>query len=206
MIEAALMGGALPGPWSPWEFIGSTSLLASGATTAEAKIPSGAEPGDLVITIMSPLNETIPTTMTALGWQHWAQGNQDYVCTARYVAGLASPTYSRAASNSIFVSVLVFRAQGWSTVKLEAHVSPAEPVSVTTKLQNELLLAVGVTPKTTRGWSVTMVGSDPAARIERVNAPAMQIYSANVDYPHQITAISVDALSGAERNLILTVS
>lgn len=206
MIEAALMTGTLPGPWSAWEFIGSMSLLASGAAAVEASFPSGIEPGDLVVTIMSPLNETIRTTMTAQGWQHWAQGNQDYVCTARYAVGLPMPKYSRAGSNSIFVSVLVFRAQGWSTVKLEAHVAPATPIAITTNLQNVLLLAVGVTPKTTRGWSVSMVGADPVARIERANAPAMQIYSANVDFPHQVTGISVDALSGDERNLILTIS
>lgn len=206
MIEAALMTGTLTGPWSAWEFIGSTSLLASGATAVEASFPSGIEPGDLVVTIMSPLSETIRTTMTAQGWQHWGQGNQDYVCTARHAVGLAMPKYSRAGSNSIFVSVLVFRAQGWSTVKLEAHVAPATPTAITTNLQNVLLLAVGVTPKTTRGWSVSMVGADPAARIERANAPAMQIYSANVDFPHQVTGISVDALSGDERNLILTIS
>lgn len=206
MIEAALMTGTLPGPWSAWEFIGSTSLLASGAAAVEASFPAGIEPGDLVVTIMSPLSETIRTTMTAQGWQHWAQGNQDYVCTARYAVGLPMPKYSRVGSNSIFVSVLVFRAQGWSTVKLEAHASPAAPIALTTSLQNVLLLAIGVTPKTTRGWAVAMVGADPAARIERANAPAMQIYSANVDFPHQVTGISVDALSGDERNLILTIS
>lgn len=206
MIEAALMGGALPGPWSAWDFVGSTSLLASGATTAEAKFPAGIQTGDLVVTIMSPLNETIRTTMSAAGWQHWAQGNQDYVCTARYESGLAAPAYSRASSNSIFVAVLAFRAQGWSSVKLEAHVSPAASVTVTTQLQNVLLLAVGVTPKTTRGWAVSMTGAEPTARVERINAPALQAYSANIGFPHQVTGVSVDALSGAERNLILTVS
>lgn len=204
MIEAALMGGSLPGPWSAWEFVGSTTLLASGATTVEVKFPAGIQPGDLVVTIMSPLNESTRTTMSAPGWQHWAQGIQDYVCTARYAAGLVAPTYARAAANSIFVSVLVFRAQGWSTVKLEAHVSPAKPVTVSTQFQNVLLLAVGVTPKTTRGWSVTMTGADPAPRVQRTLAPALQAYSANVGFPQQVTGISVDALSGEERNLILT--
>lgn len=206
MIEAALMGGALPGPWAAWEYVGSTSLLASGSTKVEAKFPAGIRSGDLVVTIMSPLNETIRTTMSAAGWQHWAQGNQDYVCTAQYAPDLSPPAYSRAASNSISVSVLVFRAPGWSSVKLEAHVSPAAPITVATKLQNVLLLAIGVTPKTTRGWSVSMSGASPSARVERVSAPAMQVYSVNIDLPRQVTGISVDALSGLERNLILTAS
>lgn len=205
MIEAALMGGALPGPWSAWEFVGSTSLLASGATTVVAKFPAGVQPGDLVVTIMSPLNESIKTTMTASGWQHWAQGVQDYVCTTRFAEGLAAPSYAREASNSIFVSVLVFRAQGWSTVKLEAHLSPAAPVTVTTQLQNVLLLAVGVTPKTTRGWAISMTGPEPEARLQRTLAPAVQAYSANIGFPQKVTGISVDALSGDERNLIFTV-
>ncbi len=199
------MGGSLPGPWSAWEFVGSTSLLASGATTVVAKFPAGVQPGDLVVTIMSPLNESIKTTMAASGWQHWAQGAQDYVCTARFAEGLAAPSYARAASNSIFVSVLVFRAQGWSTVKLEAHLSPAAPVTVTTQLQNVLLLAVGVTPKTTRGWVISMTGPEPVARVARTLAPAVQAYSANIGFPQRIEGIAVDALSGDERNLIFTI-
>lgn len=206
MIEAALMGGALPGPWSNWEFVGGTNLLASGATNVEAKYPAGLQPGDLVITTMSPLNESVRTTMVSSGWQHWAQSGQDYVCTARYAPGLAAPVYARAGSNSVFVSVLVFRAQGWSTVSLEAHTSPAVPVTIATHQQNELLIVIGLTPRTTRGWAVSMNGAQPTARVERVNAPAMEIHSANVDFPHQVTGVALDALSGLERNLILTIS
>lgn len=206
MIEAALMGGALPGPWSAWEFIGSTSLLASGATNVEAKYPTGIQPGDLVITTMSPLNESVRTTMVSSGWQHWAHSGQDYVCTARYAPRLAAPVYARAGSNSVFVSVLVFRAQGWSAVSFAAHTSPAVPVTITTQQQNELLIVIGLTPRTTRGWAVSMNGAKPTARVERVNAPAMEIHSANVDFPHRVAGVALDALSGLERNLILTVS
>lgn len=206
MIEAALMGGALPGPWSSWEFVGSTSLLASGLAPVVAAMPEGIEVGDLIVTLMSPLNEAVGTTMSAPGWQHLASGGQDYVCAARHASDLAAPIYVRSASNSIFIAVLAFRAQGWSTIKLEAHVSPATPLNVTTSLQNELLLCIGVTPKTTRGWEVHMNGAEPAERVRRSNAPAMQVYSANVDFPRLVSGISVDALSGEERNLILTVS
>lgn len=206
MIEAALMGGALPGPWSSWEFVGSASLLASGMAPVATPMPEGVEVGDLIVALMSPLNEAVGTTMSAAGWQHLSSGGQDYVCAARYTSGLAPPTYMRSASNSIFTTVLAFRAQGWSTIKLEAHVSPAAPLNVTTSLQNELLLCIGVTPKTTRGWDVHMTGAEPVERVRRSNAPAMQVYSANVNFPHQVSGISVDALSGAERNLILTVS
>lgn len=88
MIEAALMGGALPGPWSAWDFVGSTSLLASGATTAEAKFPAGVQPGDLVVTIMSPLNETIRTTMSAGGWKHWSKATK--TTSAQHAMSLVS--------------------------------------------------------------------------------------------------------------------
>ncbi|OUM34743.1 hypothetical protein B8W72_09780 [Pseudomonas putida] len=206
MIEAALMGGALPGPWSSWEFVGSASLLASGIVPVAAPMPEGVEAGDLIVALMSPLNEAVGTTMPVAGWQHLSSGGQDYVCAARYTSALAAPRYVRSASNSIFITVLAFRAQGWSTIKLEAHVSPAVPLNVTTSLQNELLLCIGVTPKTTRGWEVHMSGAEPVDRVQRNNAPAMQVYSANVDFPHQVSGISVDALSGSERNLILTVS
>lgn len=206
MIEAALMGGALPGPWSAWELVGSMNLLATGSAVVEGKFPAGVQAGDLVVAIMSPRDEDIKTTMSASGWQHWAHGDQDYVCTARYAQGLAAPRWTRGGVNSLYVAVLVFRAQGWSSVKLEAHTSPAVPIDVTTRLQNELLLCIGLTPKTTRGWAVTMTGAEPAARAERSLAPALQVYSATVDFPHEVTGICVDALSGAERNLILTVS
>ena len=200
------MGGVLPGPWSNWAFIGTTNLLASGSAVVEGKFPAGIQAGDLVVAVMSPLGETIKTTMTTAGWQHWAQGNQDYVCTAKYAPGLAAPKWARERSNSLFVSVLVFRAPGWSSLKLESHTSPAVAVDVTSKLQNELLLCIGITPKTTSGWAVHMTGASPIARVERALAPAMQIYSANIDYPHKVSGISVDALSGLERNLILSAS
>lgn len=200
------MGGSLPGPWAPWEFIGSTTLLASGATAVEGKFPPDIQEGDLVVAVMTSRTETIRTTMSSAGWQRWAQGPQDYVCTARYAQGLEAPVWQRGGSNSIFVSVLAFRASGWSAVRLETHASPAQPVAVTTRLQNELLLAIGITPQTTRGWTCSMSGADPVARVERALSPAVQVYSANVDFPHLISGIAVDALSGDERNLILTVS
>lgn len=200
------MGGSLPGPWAPWEFVGSTTLLATGSTPVEGKFPSGIQEGDLVVAIMTPRTESIGTTMSSAGWQRWAQGPQDYVCTARFAPGLEVPRWRRGGANSIFVAVLVFRASGWSAVKLESHVSPAQPVAVTTRLQNELLLAIGITPQTTRGWACRMNGADPEARLERALSPAVQVYSANIDFPRLISGVAVDALSGDERNLILTIS
>lgn len=201
-----MMSGLLPGPWSSWEFVGSASQVASGSSAVEATFPVGVQPGDLVVALMSPRSETVKTEMAVAGWQRWTQGNQDYVCTARYSPSLPPPTYTRVGPSPIFVAVLAFRAQGWSSVRLESHVSPAAPVSVTTRMQNELLLAIGVTPQTTRSWEVSMSGAAPVARVERINAPAMQVYSASIDFPHQVTGVLVDASSGAERNLVLTVS
>lgn len=206
MIEAMMMGGLLPGPWSNWEFIGSANQLAGGSAPVEASFPAGVRVDDFVVALMSPLSEGVQTNMGEAGWQRWTPGGQDYVCTARYAPGLPPPTYTRSRTSPIFVSVLVFRAAGWSQVRLVSHVSPAAPINVTTKMQNELLLAIGVTPKTTRSWEVSMYGAEPIARVERINAPALQVYSASIDYPRQIAGISVDASSGAERNLILTVS
>lgn len=200
------MGGILPGPWSSWEFVGATNLLAGGSAPAEVAFPSGIQAGDLVVAVMSPLGESIKTVMAASGWQHWAQGTQDYVCTARYAPGLSPPKWTRERSNSLFVSVLAFRASGWSSVKLESHTAPGAPIDVTSRLQNELLLCIGITPRTTSGWAVHMTGAIPTSRVERSLAPAMQVYSANIDYPHEVSDIYVDALSGAERNLILTAS
>jgi hypothetical protein len=206
MIEAALMGGLLPGPWSTWELVGATTELADGRGNVSANFPPGIKPDDLVVAIMSPRSETTSTTMVSSGWQHWSQSGQDYVCTARFNADLVAPTYVRAGTNPIFVSVLAFRAKGWSTVKLEAHTSPAIPLNITTKRQNELLLAIGLTPQTTRPWVASMVGAVATSRIDRANAPAMKVATANVDFPQEVTGITVDAPSGSERNLIFTVS
>jgi hypothetical protein len=206
MIEAALMGGSLPGPWSSWEFVGSTELLATGVTPVEALFPSGVQTGDLAVAIMSPRNEGVGTKMAAPGWQHWTPGEQDYLCTAKYAPGLQAPKWLREATNAVFVCVLAFRAQGWSSISLEAHMAPATPVSLTTRLQNELLLCIGLTPNTTRGWTVNMTGAEPAVRLDRMLSPALHISSANVEFPRLVSGVAVDALSGAERNLILSVS
>ena len=206
MIEAAFMTGLLPGPWAAWEFVGAASLRDGGTTTVDALFPAGIQPGDLVVATMSPSSEAGRTVMTADGWQHLTPGPQDYLCTARYAAGLEAPVYVREGRNSIFVSVLVFRAKGWTTVKLEAHVSPATPLTVSTRRQNVLLLAIGITPRSTQSWTGSMTGAKPTARVERESTPAMQVYSANVDLPHQVTEIMVDAPQGSERNMVLSVS
>ncbi|MBK5008380.1 hypothetical protein IAE33_000240 [Pseudomonas sp. S60] len=200
------MGGALPGPWSSWEFVGGTELLSTGVASVEASFPAGVQPGDLIVAVMSPRNEGVGTNMASAGWQHWAPGGQDYLCTARYVPGLMAPRWVKDASNALFVSVLAFRAPGWSSITLEAHVAPAVPVSITTRLQNELLLCIGLTPNTTRSWGVTMTGAQPAMRLDRTLSPALHISSVSVEFPQVISGVAVDALSGAERNLILSVS
>lgn len=206
MIEAALMGGALPGPWSSWEFVGGTELLATGLTPVEASFPSGVQPGDLIVAVMSPRNEGVGTNMATPGWQHWTPGVQDYLCTARYAPGLQPPKWVRDASNALFVCVLAFRASGWSSISLEAHTAPAVPVRIATRLQNELLLCIGLTPNTTRGWAVSMTGAEPTTRLDRLLSPALRISSASVELPQVVSGVAVDALSGAERNFILSVS
>ena len=198
------MGGGLLGPASAWQFIGVTNLLSSGATPTEPMFPNGIQAGDLVVGVMSPFNEAIKSTMTSIGWQLWDNGTQDYVCAARYTPGLPPPKWEKAGLNPLFVSVLVFRAPGWSSVQLASQVSPAAPVDVTTRARNELLLSIGITPRTTKGWAGYMPGALAIARIERPIAPAMQVYSANIETPRLMSGIYVDASSGAERNLILS--
>jgi hypothetical protein len=204
MMEAAFMGGGLLGPRSAWLFIGVTNLLSDGSAPAAPQFPSGVQPGDLVVGVMSPRNETIHTAMTSEGWQRWDNGTQDYVCAAKYAPGLAPPRWEKAATNPLYVSVLVFRAPSWSSIKLEAQISPAAPVDITTRAQNELVLSVGITPQTTKGWTGYMPGAVATARVERTLSPAVQVYSANIEYPKQLLGVYVDTLSGAERNLILT--
>lgn len=206
MIEAALMGGALPGPWFDWEFVGSTELLTNGLAPAEASFPTGIQPGDLVVALMSPRNESIGAKMTTPGWEHWTPGGLDYACTARYTQDLQPPRWVRDAGNALFVCILAYRAAGWTSISLKSHSSPANPVSIATRLQNELLLCIGLTPATTRGWAVTMSGAEPSVQVDRPLSPAMHVSSASVDFPRMVSGIAVDAVSGAERNLIFSVS
>ncbi|MDF2795135.1 MAG: hypothetical protein K0S85_2888 [Pseudomonas orientalis] len=206
MIEAALMGGALLGPWSKWEFVGGTELLSTGLAPEEAAFPSGVQIDDLIVAVMSPRHERVSTKMDTPGWQHWTPGSQDYLCTARYEPGLQAPRWLKDAYNALFVCVLAFRAPGWSSINLESHMAPATPLSITTRMQNELLLCVGLTPNTTKGWAVNMDDAEPVTRLDRVLSPALHISSTNIAFPQVVSGIAVDALSGAERNLILSVS
>ncbi len=197
------MGGDM-GPPEPWSFVGVTNLLATGAVQAEPRFPASIQPGDLVVGVMSPYDESVPTAMTTLGWMHFANRSQDYICAARYVPDLALPKWERAGGSALFISLLVFRARSWSVVRLESHISPAAPVDVPCVTRNELLLSIGITPRTTRSWVGHMPDEAPVARVERALAPAMQIYSANIDNPRLVSGVYVDAASGAERNLILS--
>lgn len=204
MIEAALMLGNAQGPVSAWQFVGSTSLLSTDGSATTPGFPAGIREGDLLVGIMSPRTERIQTTMATPGWQRWTTGNQDYLCAARYVRGLAAPKWQKASATGVFVAVMAFRTGSWSTFKLSSESAPAAPVDLGTTVRNSLVLAIGVTPGTTKDWAVHVDGLTPVARIERALSPGMQVYSLSVDYPQPVRGLSVDALSGSERNLILT--
>lgn len=204
MIEALLMGGGLLGPASAWAFIGAVNLLSGGPNPVQPKFPSGIQTGDLVVGIMSPMDESVAVSMTSSGWQNWGTRSQDYACAARYAPGLAAPKWTKSSSNMVFVSVLVFRAPGWSSVRLESQAAPASPKTVDVQASNELLLSIGMTPGTTKAWAGHMPGELAVSRVQRENAPAMQVFSANVDRPRQVSGIYVDATSGAERNLLIS--
>lgn len=198
------MGGGLRGPGSAWKFVGAVNLLSGGTGTVQPTFPSGIQPGDLVVGLMSPLNETVAVTMTTPGWERWGSQSHDYACAARYVPGLLPPKWEKVRANSLYVSVLVFRAPGWSTVQLEAQTVPASPVSVDVQASNQLLLSIGLTPGTTRSWVGHMPGEVATARVQRANSPAMQVYSATIGSPRKVTGIYVDASSGTERNLLIS--
>ncbi len=201
MIEAMMMCGA-QGPATAWEVVGTTSLLTSGPLAVVADFPAGTREGDLVVALMSPLNESISTVMVSEGsWARWTPGQQDYLCTARYTTGLAAPRWQKGESTSLFVAVVVFRAPGWATVQLESNLSPAMPVTVRAQASNQLLLNIGLAP-TTSNWVGHVPSLDAGSRISRRTAPAMQLYSASIDDPGQYPDIYITPFSC--RNLILT--
>ncbi|WP_409274342.1 hypothetical protein [Pseudomonas sp. KCJK9111] len=205
MIEAALMLGNVQGSASAWQFIGSTNLLTTDSAPITPGLPAGIREGDLLVGVMSPRSEQAPTEMLTNGWQRWRTGNQDYLCAARYVAGLAAPRWYKGAASGVFTAVLAFRTRAWSTFTLAAQSAPAAPADLGTTVRNSLVLAIGVTPGTTRDWQVSVGGTlAPVSRIERALAPGMQVSSLSVDYPQPVLGLMVDALSGSERNLILT--
>lgn len=204
MIEALLMCGDQQGPLSAWSFVGAMTILSSGTGPVTPKFPAGVQPGDLVVGIMSPLKESGPVIMTSTDWLKWGTRAHDYACAARYVQGLSLPRWEKSESNSVFAAVLAFRAAGWSTVQIESQTAPAAPVSVISRARNELLISIGITPGTTKAWVGYMPGQLVTPRVERVLAPAMQVYSANIESPRNISGVYVDAASGAERNLIIS--
>ena len=204
MMEALLMGGGLLGPASAWTFVGVVNLISGGTGPAQPKFHGAIQPGDLVIGLMSPLYETEAVTMTTAGWETWGTRSHDYACAARYTPDLLPPKWEKVRANSLYVSLLVFRAPGWSTVRLEAQNAPAIPVNVDVQANNQLLLSIGITPGTTRSWVGHMPGEVATARVQRANAPALQVYSATVASPRQVSGIYVDAASGSERNLLIS--
>ncbi|MBD8598735.1 hypothetical protein [Pseudomonas sp. CFBP 8772] len=204
MIEVLFMGGEEAGPSVPWALIAADSHLSVGATPAEVNFPAGTQPGDLVVALASPGSEAIKTRFMASGWQHFSEGDQDYLCAARYAPGLALPRWEKSASNTLGLAVMTFRAQGWSRLQLESHISPAQPVNVSTRAPNELLISIGITPRSTQAWIGHMTGAPQSSVVSVASEPALQVYWSNVTLPKTITDIYVDAPSGVERNLILS--
>ena len=192
------------GPATAWELVGITQLLTSGPYAVVTDFPVGTQEGDLVVCLMSCLDESVPTTMVSEGnWTHWTPGTQDYLCTARYSAGLAAPRWQKGESTSLYLATLVFRAPGWSTVQLESNQSPASPVAITVQARHQLLLNLSVAPKTS-SWVGHMPSLAAGSRLSRRTTPAMQVYSADIEDPGQYPGIYATSSSRTERNLILS--
>ncbi|MEE1914997.1 hypothetical protein V0R52_01185 [Pseudomonas asiatica] len=206
MIEAAMLLGKSSGALSPWEFIGSTELLTTSSANITLQIPVDAQPGDLLVAVMSPGNESIKTEMLSGGWQRLTTGSQDYVCVTRLTDFTERPTYKKSAANAVYASLAAFRSSGWSSVSLVANNAPYELESVTTEANNSLILSIATTPGFAGAWTAGMTGGSQTPRRLRVSSPAMAVYSANIVKPSLATNIFVNARHGSERNIILAIS
>lgn len=206
MIEAALLLGKTANILSPWEYVGSTDSLTTSAASVTLQIPAAAQPGDLLVAVMSPGDEAISTEMTSGGWQRMTPGSQDYVCVTRLTAFTERPTYKKSGANVIYACLAVFRATGWSSVRLAANNAPYQRVSVATETNNTLILSLATTPGFAGSWTAGMTGGSQFARRIRATSPSMAIYSADIAKPTNVTNIFVNARDGLERNIILAIS
>lgn len=210
MIETVLLMGGQQGPLSAWQFVGQNAVV-SNALSVEAAFPAGIQPGDLVVAVMSNRNDpgamVTNLPMNVEGWFTWgdrtATTKFDVVCAACYRDGLLAPTWQQDASRYLHINVLVYRAPGWSSVKLESQKAPYALVDVTTSVKNTLILSIGVTPGTVGIWGSALSGAQ-TKRYDSPYSPAMFVGDANVASLATVTGIGVDASPGAERHLILT--
>lgn len=211
MIEAALLMGGQQGPLSAWQFVGQNAVVSNGLSV-EVAFPAGIQPGDLVVAVMSNRNDggamVTNLPMNVDGWFTWgdrtATTKFDVVCAACYRDDLLPPKWQQDASRYLHINVLVYRAPGWSSVKLESQKAPYALVDVATNVNNTLILSIGVTPGTTSRWVSTLSGVAQTKRYDSPYSPAMFVGDANVANPATVTGIGVDASPGAERHLILT--
>lgn len=191
---------------SPWEYVGSTESLTTSAASVTLQIPNAAQPGDLLVAVMSPGNESIATELTSGGWQRMTPGNQDYVCVTRLTAFTERPTYKKGSANAVYACLAVFRAAGWSSVSLVGNNAPYKRLALTTETDNTLILSLATTPGFAGSWTAGMTGGSQFVRRLRATSPSLAIYSADIAKPTDVSNIFVNARDGTERNIILAIS
>lgn len=207
-----MMGGAGQGPSEAWQYITGAAGTASGAVLSRP-FPVGVMPGDLVVAVMSSYNDAGGPGVTNLpmiseGWWRWGFGPFSApvhsVVAARYYEGLQAPTWQAAENRTVRVWVGVFRAKGWTSVRLESQRAPATPVAIQTLVPNTLVLNIGITPGTTAAWYTYMTGASRIRRYTSDYSPALVVDATPIPAKTSLTNIYTDASSGDERNLILT--
>ncbi|MFT2184385.1 hypothetical protein [Pseudomonas putida] len=212
MIEALMMGGAGQGPSEAWTYITGVGAAVSG-TTLTRPFPTGVLPGDLVVAVMSVYNDSGSSSasnvpLVSPGWWKWGFGSSSApihcVVAARYADGLPAPTWQAAENRTARVWVGVFRAKGWTSVRLESQLTPATPVAIQTLVPNTLVLNIGLTPGTTASWLTYMTGATRVRRYTSDYSPAMVVDATPIPTKTPLTNIYANATSGDERNLILT--
>lgn len=207
-----MMGGAGQGPSEAWQYIAGAAG-AVGGTTLTRPFPAGVLPGDLVVAVMSSYNDAgspsasnVP--LVSPGWWKWGYGSSSApvhsVVAARYYEGLEPPTWQAAESRTVRVWVGVFRAKGWTSIRLESQLAPATPVAIQTLVPNTLVLNIGVTPGTTAAWYTYMTGASRLRRYTSDYSPALVVDATPIPAKTSLTNIRADASSGAERNFVLT--
>lgn len=207
-----MMGGAGQGPGEPWQYVAGAGATITGSTLTRP-FPAGIQAGDLVVAVLSVRNDAGSPSATSVpfvsaGWWKWGFGSAsapvDCVVAARYYDGLPAPAWLATESRVVTIWVGVFRAKGWSAVRLESQRAPASPVSIETQLPNTLVLNVGITPGTTSAWYTYMTGVSRIRRYTNDWSPAMVVDATPIPAKTSLSNIYANASSGDERNLILT--
>ena len=206
MMELMMMRGGNRGLETPWQYVGygyeySSALAITGA------LPTNAQPGDLVVSVISARaynGDVRDLDMTTPGWTVFKAGTVAWVAATIYRAGMAPPVWEQPYSRYVRVLTFCYRNPGWSSIKLVSLLAVQSPVDVDVQARNSLILNIGNTPGTSGYWRLPNTGESFSQRYNTRSSPSLYVTDANIATPRLVENVyAYTSDGGAIRNIIL---